>query len=133
MLSLFLAYSFGVSQGKNESDKAWMLEECVNARFAAMDDLTSQVLTFIGWHVALEKDPPVTSHEKEETDKLLKGIRRHEFLRANLRDVCKAEVDAGVTDFTYEKQDVENRMKPWMIKRLEQEANKAVTDRIQSN
>ena len=101
-LALFLAYDHGKSDGRQEVKRADLLEECVNTRFSGLESLKAQVVDYGADLAASRTSKPVDFTKKADFEKFSKAVKEFRASLVPLRENCKSDVDAGVTDFKEE-------------------------------
>ena len=101
-LALFLAYDLGKSNGREEVVRADLLKECVNTRFSGLESLKAQVVDYSADLAANRTSKPLDLTKKGDFEKFSKAIKEYRSDLVPLRENCKSDVDAGVTDFNVE-------------------------------
>ena len=101
-LALFLAYNLGESNGRDEVLRADLLEECVNTRFSGLESVKAQVVDYSTDLAANRASKPLDLAKKGDFEKFSKAIKEYRSDLVPLRENCKSDVDAGVTDFNVE-------------------------------
>ncbi|MCX5927336.1 MAG: hypothetical protein NTZ23_08500 [Cyanobium sp. LacPavin_0920_WC12_MAG_63_22] len=122
---LFLAYHIGVGQGRSEVEKAFLLSECVNARYSGLERLSDDAKDFLVYLAITREDKPIDLTTKEGLERYKKGSKRENGILIALRDTCKDLVGAGVTEFD---NSGPNILKPEMKKVLEERWKKAIRE-----
>jgi len=124
LLSLFLAYDYGKSNGRQEVKTEELLRSCVNTRYVEIEELKAQVKDYLVDISQARQVNPLDLSKKEDFDRYKKTARKMGSELIHLREHCQQLVRSGVTDFAYS----DTALKPEMKKVLEERYRKLLRD-----